>query len=87
VKVKRTIGLVLLCVGVLLVLEGLNSIDQVSQTVRKDSNDRTSWYILCGVALTMVGALLNPLRGLGSAMRRATILCPKAREQLDELEQ
>ena len=59
---KRLLGVLLLVVGVALLFVGLNATDsigdQVSQVFRGRFTDRTTWYIVGGLALAVVGRLM-----------------------------
>ena len=61
VDVKRTFGLILLSAGILLVLTGLNSIISAPQAAVEHAENWAAWYIQGGVALAMLGAVLNPV--------------------------
>jgi uncharacterized membrane protein len=61
-KLKRTVGLALLIVGVLLVLTGVNSLALPPERPANMSADWASWLILGGVVLIRVGAQLNSLK-------------------------
>ena len=61
-KLKRTFGLALFIVGVLLVLSGVNSLALPPERPAKMSADWASWSILGGVVLMRVGAQLNSLK-------------------------
>lgn len=59
---KRSLGLALLVVGVILLLFGLNASDSVTDTVNEGLTgrytDKTMWYIVGGAALAVGGAAL-----------------------------
>ena len=59
---KRSLGLVVLAGGVLLMLAGLDSIDSASP-VAGHGDHWTSWSILGGALLARIGAILNPVGG------------------------
>lgn len=58
---QRIAGIAMLVVGIVLVVVGLNAsdsiADQVSNTVTGKYTDRTTWYILGGILLAVVGGL------------------------------
>jgi hypothetical protein len=58
----RVMGLVLLAVGVLLLMLGLTATDslmeQISQMVTGHFTERTTWYIVGGIAALVCGAAL-----------------------------
>lgn len=58
---QRIFGVALLVVGIVLVIVGLNAsdsmADQLSNTFTGKYTDRTTWYILGGVLLAVVGVL------------------------------
>jgi hypothetical protein len=68
---NRTLGIVFLVVGVLLVAFGLNSTesvaDSVSEGVTGRFTDKTMWYLLGGGALAVAGAAMTFLGGRKSA--------------------
>lgn len=59
---KRLLGVFLLVVGTVLLVVGFNAsdsvADQVSQIFRGRFTDRTTWYIVGGLALAVVGLLM-----------------------------
>ena len=59
---QRIAGVVLLVVGVLLLIIGMNAsnslADQVSQTFTGRFTQGTTWYIIGGVASALLGLLL-----------------------------
>lgn len=59
---QRILGLVLLVVGVILLLFGLNASDSVTDSVKEGLTgrytDKTMWYIIGGAGLSMGGAAL-----------------------------
>ncbi|HEV8113673.1 MAG TPA: DUF3185 family protein [Planctomycetota bacterium] len=67
----RIIGIVLLVVGIVLVLFGLNATDSVADTVKEGVTgrytDKTMWYLIGGAALIIAGG------GLGLAGKRRAI--------------
>jgi uncharacterized protein DUF3185 len=60
---QRALGLVLLVVGVILFLFGLNATDSVADSVSEGLTgkytDKTMWYIVGGLASALVGAALT----------------------------
>ena len=56
---KRLLGVILLVVGVVLLVLGVKASDsvgdQVSQIFRGHFTDRTTWYIVGGLVLALVG--------------------------------
>ena len=64
---ERMIGIVLLVVGVVLLVIGLNSsesiTDQVSETFTGRFTDKTTWYIVGGIAAGLLGLLMVVFRG------------------------
>lgn len=67
---QRTLGLVLLVVGVVLLLFGLNATESVTDTVKEGLTgrftDKTMWYLIGGAALGVAGLALT-LFGRGRA--------------------
>ena len=59
---NRIIGVVLLVVGIVLLIIGMNSshsvADRLSNTFTGRFTDATTWYIVGGIALGVLGALL-----------------------------
>jgi hypothetical protein len=59
---NRIIGLVMLVLGVVLLIMGINAsdsvADQLSETFTGKFTDSTTWYILGGAALALIGAVL-----------------------------
>lgn len=70
---QRILGLVLLVLGVGLLLFGLNAADslteEVTETLTGRYTDATTWYILSGLAMALVGGALA--LGGGGRMRSA----------------
>jgi len=70
---QRILGVVFLVMGVVLLIIGLNAsdsvADQLSNTFTGKFTDRTTWYILGGIALAVVGAIVAFLPG-GKLARR-----------------
>lgn len=68
---NRTLGLVMLIVGIVLILFGLNASESVADTVSEGVTgrytDTTMWYLIGGGALAVAGASLAFLRGRRSA--------------------
>ena len=64
---KRMLGLVLLVVGVVLLLFGVNATESVSDTVSEGLTgrytDETMWYIVGGAALAVLGGLMTLFGG------------------------
>ena len=64
---KRILGIVLLVVGVGLLVVGMNAshsvADQVKDTFTGRFTEGTTWYILGGIALGIVGLLLTAFGG------------------------
>jgi Protein of unknown function (DUF3185) len=64
---KRTIGIVLLILGIILLVVGLNAshsfADQVSNTFTGKFTDSTAWYIYGGLAAAIGGACLTLFGG------------------------
>jgi drug/metabolite transporter (DMT)-like permease len=59
---QRIAGIVLLVVGIVLLIFGINAsnslTDQVSEGLTGRFTDRTMWYIIGGIALGVLGAVL-----------------------------
>ena len=64
---QRSIGLVLLVLGIVLFIIGVNAsdslADQLSDTFTGKFTDKTTWYILGGIGLTVLGALMSFIPG------------------------
>jgi hypothetical protein len=64
---QRILGVVLLVVGVIVLLFGLNASDSVTDTVKEGFTgrytDKTMWYIIGGAGLTVAGGALALLGG------------------------
>lgn len=62
---QRIIGIVFLVLGVALLVIGLNAsdsvADQVSETFTGRFTDKTTWYILGGIGMGILGLLLAVL--------------------------
>ena len=60
---SRTIGLIFLVVGIILVAFGLNSSDSVADTVSEGVTgrftDKTMWYLIGGGALAIAGLSMS----------------------------
>lgn len=60
---QRIVGIVLLVLGVVLLLFGLNASDSVGDQVREAVTgrftDKTMWYIIGGIGLAVVGVLMS----------------------------
>lgn len=60
-KSKRTVGIVLLVLGIILLIVGLNAsgsfADSVSHTFTGKWTDKTAWYVYGGLALALIGAI------------------------------
>lgn len=56
---QRILGVVVLVVGIILLVMGLNAsgsvADQVSETFTGRYTDHTTWYIIGGIALSIIG--------------------------------
>ena len=69
---QRIIGIVLLVVGVVILLFGMNAKDtlgeQVNEAVTGRYSDRTMWYIIGGIGLGVLGLLMSVMgpRGKGA---------------------
>jgi uncharacterized membrane protein YidH (DUF202 family) len=59
---QRIVGIVLLIVGVIALVMGMNAshsvADQVSNTFTGKFTEATTWYILGGIAAAIVGVLM-----------------------------
>jgi hypothetical protein len=68
---QRMFGIVLLVVGVILLIVGMNAsesvADQVSETFTGRFTKGTMWYILGGIALALVGLFMTLMGGRGKA--------------------
>lgn len=64
---QRIVGIVVLAVGVVLFLMGMNAsdsvADQVSETFTGRFTDKTTWLIVGGIASGLLGLLLTLPRG------------------------
>lgn len=67
-RAQRILGFVMLLVGLGLLIFGLNATDSVTETVKEGITgrytDKTTWYILSGAAVSLVGLLLS-FSGIG----------------------
>lgn len=59
---RRVLGFVLLAVGIILVMFGLNASDSVTDTVKEGLTgrftDKTMWYLVGGAGLAVAGAAM-----------------------------
>jgi hypothetical protein len=59
---QRILGIVILVVGIILLVVGVNSsnsvADQVSETFTGRFTDATTWYLIGGVAASLMGVLM-----------------------------
>jgi len=59
---QRILGIVLLVIGVILLITGMNAshsvVDQVHNTFTGRFTDTTTWYIVGGIAAAVFGGLL-----------------------------
>jgi len=59
---RRILGVILLFLGVLFFLEGLNATDSLTEEVSEGLTgrytDQTTWFLLSGLAMTLVGGAL-----------------------------
>ncbi len=59
---QRIIGIVLLVVGLVLLIMGMNAsdsiADQVSETFTGRFTDKTTWFIVGGIGLGLLGLLM-----------------------------
>ncbi len=66
---QRMIGLVLLVVGVILFLVGLNAsdsiADQISNMFTGKWTDNTAWYVYGGLGMALLGLLMSAVGGRG----------------------
>jgi uncharacterized membrane protein len=64
---KRMVGVVLLVVGVVLLVMGVNAshsvADRVSDTFTGRFTDKTTWYIVGGIAAAIMGLLMTLMPG------------------------
>lgn len=67
---QRILGLVLLALGIVLLLFGLNATDSVSDSVSEGFTgkytDETMWYLIGGGVLIVVGGGIAFLKGGGA---------------------
>ena len=72
---KRLLGVLLLVVGVALLFVGLNASDsmrdQLSRVFSGHFTDRTTWYMVGGLALAVVGLMMAMF---GTRRRRRHVL-------------
>jgi hypothetical protein len=63
---QRIVGIVLLAIGVILFIVGMNSshsiADQVSNTFTGRFTQATTWYIIGGIGAALLGLLMVALR-------------------------
>lgn len=68
---QRILGLALLVAGVVLFLFGLNATDSVTEEVSEGLTgkftDKTTWYIIGGAAMAVVGFMLSAIGGRRAA--------------------
>jgi type II secretory pathway component PulK len=66
---QRILGIVMLLLGVILAIVGMNSshsvADQVSNTFTGRFTQTTTWYILGGIALALLGLFMALFTGRG----------------------
>jgi len=66
---QRIFGIVLLVVGVVLLVVGINAshslADRVSNTFTGRFTEATTWYIIGGIALALVGLFMALFSGRG----------------------
>jgi uncharacterized membrane protein len=66
---QRILGIVLLVVGIIVLIIGLNAsesvADQVSETFTGRFTRDTMWYIIGGIAVALLGLLLTLFGGRG----------------------
>lgn len=64
---QRIVGIVIVVIGVILFIVGMNSsesvVDQVSETFTGRFTKDTIWYIVGGVGLTVLGLLMTVFSG------------------------
>jgi drug/metabolite transporter (DMT)-like permease len=64
---QRILGIVLLIVGVIFLIMGMNSshsmADQVNNTFTGRFTERTTWYIIGGIALALLGLVMALFTG------------------------
>lgn len=69
---QRILGIALLVVGVLLFAFGLNATDSVTESVTEGVTgkytDKTTWYLIGGAAMALVGLALS-FMGPGRRLR------------------
>ena len=63
---QRIVGILLIVVGVILFVVGMNSsdsvADQVSETLTGRFTDETTWYIIGGIGAALLGLLMVVFR-------------------------
>lgn len=66
-NIQRIVGIVIVVIGVILFIVGMNSsesvVDQVSETFTGRFTKDTIWYIVGGVGLTVLGLLMTVFSG------------------------
>ena len=66
-SLQRIAGIVLLVVGVVLLIIGMNAsdslADQVSETFTGRFTDKTTWYIVGGLGIGLLGLILALIGG------------------------
>ena len=66
-NIQRIVGIVLVIIGIILIVVGLNSSesisDQVHETFTGRFTDKTTWYIIGGIAAVLFGGLLGTVGG------------------------
>ena len=66
-NIQRIVGIVLVIVGIILIVVGLNSSesisDQVHETFTGRFTDKTTWFIIGGIAAAVFGVLLASVGG------------------------
>lgn len=64
---QRMLGIVLLVAGVILLLFGLNATESVTETVSEGLTgkytDKTTWYIIGGLASALIGGSMTLFGG------------------------
>lgn len=60
---ERIVGIIILVLGIVLLVMGLNGsnsmADQVNRTFTGHNTDHTTWYIIGGIVLAIVGAIAS----------------------------
>lgn len=64
---QRIFGIVLVVIGIVLIIVGVNSsnsvADQVSETFTGRFTDKTTWFIIGGIAAVLFGGLMGTVGG------------------------